>query len=72
MQIRVLNCRDRWLWITSKQTQIRLTETVTELSDMFLQSVISDIMILHVEFVQLLEQVLKKVEILIPLRQEQM
>ena len=74
MLIREQNFRERWLLITSKQMLIRLTEMVMELSDTYLQSVISDIMILshvHVVFVRHLEQELKMVTKLLPSRQEQ-
>ena len=59
MLIRVQNFRERWLLIISKQMLIRLTEMVMELSDTYLQSVTSDIMILshvHVVFVRHLEE----------------
>ena len=74
MLIRVQNFRERWLLIISKQMLIRLTEMVMELSDTYLQSVTSDIMILshvHVVFVRHLEQELKMVTKLLPSRQEQ-
>ena len=45
MLIREQNFRERWLLIISKQMLIRLTEMVMELSDTYLQSVTSDIMI---------------------------
>lgn len=60
--------------VISKQMLIRLTEMVMELSDTYLQSVTSDIMILshvHVVFVRHLEQELKMVTKLLPSRQEQ-